>query len=136
MASLLSKLQILHTHPNIHDVMDVAMIIEYEKDINLDAQQSIMLTTTIVFRDEFFNNASFNAKYEYAAVGPEYLNPACGEIHAFGILLVVLDGISMSASALCKKLVNCSSNSSLSDEYHEPAVHIQCKVRGYPITIQ
>jgi len=94
----------------------------------------MMLTTTIVFRDEFFNNVSFNAKYEYAAVGPEYLNPACGDIHAFGILLVVLDGTSLSASALCKNLVNCSSNSSLSDEYHEPAVYIQlyrCKFRYF-----
>ena len=84
-----------------------------------------MLTTTIVFSDEFINNASFNAKYEYAAVGPEYLNPACGEIHAFGILLLVLVFVSsVSTFALCKNLVNCSSNSSLSDEYHEPAVHI------------
>jgi len=91
-----------------------------------------MLTTIIVFRDEFFNNASFNAKYEYAAVGPEYLNPACGEMHAFGILLVVLVVFvsSVSASALCKNLVNSSSNSSLSDEYHEPAFKIGiCRVR-------
>ena len=84
-----------------------------------------MLTTTIVFRDEFFNNASFNAKYEYAAVGPEYLNPACGEIHALGILLLVLVFVSsVSASALCRNLVKSSSNSSLSDEYHELAMHI------------
>ena len=84
-----------------------------------------MLTTTIVLRDEFFDNASFNAKYEYAAVGPEYRNPACGDIHAFGILLLVLVFVSsVSASAHCKYLVNCSSNSSLSEEYHEPAVHI------------
>lgn len=89
------------------------------------------LTTTIVFKDEFFPNASLRAKYEYAAVGPEYLYPACGAMHPLGMLrlpnadfglLIDADVVSLSSSASAKNFVSISSKSFRSEEYHEPAL--------------
>ena len=89
------------------------------------------LTTTIVFKDEFFTKFSLKAKYEYAAVGPEYLYPACGAMHALGILalpkadfglLIDADVVSLSSSASAKNFVSISSKSFRSEEYHDPAL--------------
>ena len=87
------------------------------------------LTTTTVLKCGLPRIASFNAKYTYAAVGPEYRYPAWGEMHAFGIPPVLLhaddaadveeDTVSFCASV--KYFVSISSNVLGSLEYHDPA---------------
>jgi hypothetical protein len=62
--------------------------------------------------------------YEYAAVGPEYRNPACGEMHALGTPLPCCcpeDEDPLSRVASANSLVNRLSNSMGLDVYHDPA---------------
>lgn len=146
----------LHSHPGIHDAMDGAinktakpkMINDectdesfsamvknkkthYEFAAFIDQRNTkASLTTTTVLKCGLLRIASFNAKYTYAAVGPEYRYPAWGEMHAFGIPPVLLhaddaadvdieDTISFCASV--KYFVSISSNVLGSLEYHDPA---------------